>query len=165
MVGVGGTTLLSNANGNYNTEITWNTGGGGVSLFENSPFWQQAAVPVLANTALRGVPDVAMDADPNSGAEVYVNGAPEGVGGTSLSSPLALGVWARALSINPKLGFASTRLYGLYDGTGVLGAYPTGGYHDIVVGNNGLYSATPGYDLTTGLGTFVVDQFTRDLSN
>ena len=165
VVGVGGTTLLSNANGNYNTEITWNTGGGGVSQFESSPFWQEAAVPVLANTALRGVPDVAMDADPNSGADVYVNGAPEGVGGTSLSSPLALGVWARALSINPKLGFASTRLYGLYDGTGVLGAYPNGGYHDIVIGNNGLYSATPGYDLTTGLGSFIVSQLTQDLSH
>ncbi len=165
VVGVGGTTLLSNADGNYNTEITWNTGGGGVSQFETSPFWQQAAVPALAATGDRGVPDVAMDADPNSGADVYVNGAPEGVGGTSLSSPLALGVWARAVSINPKLGFASTRLYGLYDGTGVVGAYPEGGYHDITVGNNGLYTATTGYDLTTGLGTFIVSQFTQDLAH
>lgn len=41
----------------------------------------------------RAVPDIAMDADPNvaTAAEIYVNGTPTGVGGTSLSSPLALG--------------------------------------------------------------------------
>ncbi len=168
VVGVGGTTLLTNADGSYNSEITWNTGGGGLSQFETSPAWQEAAVAVLATSGLRGVPDVAMDADPNSGATVYVNGAPETVGGTSLSSPLSLGVWARAVSANPKLGFASPRIYSLYNGTGgtggVLGSYPDGGFHDIVVGNNGLYSATPGYDLTTGLGTFIVNQFVAALS-
>ena len=167
VVGVGGTTLLTNADGSYDKEITWDTGGGGVSQFEESPFWQQAAVLALAKTGLRGVPDVAMDADPNSGALVYVNGAPEGVGGTSLSSPLALGIWARAVSGNPKLGLAGPRLYGLYDGTGgtggLLGSYPQGGFHDIIVGNNGLYSATPGYDLTTGLGTFIISQVVHDV--
>ena len=166
VVGVGGTTLLTNADGSYNSEITWNTGGGGVSQFEGTPNWQAAAVPALGKSATRGVPDVAMDADPNSGALVYVNGTPEGVGGTSLSSPLALGVWARAVSVNRKLGFASPRLYSLYNGTGgVVGTYPDGGFHDITVGNNGLYSATPGYDLTTGLGTFIVDQLTTDLAH
>ena len=168
VVGVGGTTLLTNPDFSYNSEITWNTGGGGVSQFDSAPNWQAAAVPVLAKSALRGVPDVAMDADPNSGALVYVNGTPEGVGGTSLSSPLALGVWARAVSINHKLGFASPRLYGLYNGTGgtggVTGTYPNGGFHDITIGNNGIYSATPGYDLTTGLGTFIVNQLTSDLA-
>ena len=167
VVGVGGTTLLTNADFSYNSEIPWNTGGG-VSQFESSPNWQEAAVPLLAKSALRGVPDVAMDADPNSGALVYVNGSPEGVGGTSLSSPLALGVWARAISINHKLGFAPPRLYGLYNGTGgtggLTGSYPNGGFHDITVGNNGIYSATPGYDFTTGLGTFIVDQLTADLA-
>ena len=164
VVGVGGTTLLTTTAGAYDKEITWNTGGGGVSQFEPSPAWQQAAVPVLAKTDMRGVPDVAMDADPNSGAVVYVNGAAEVVGGTSLSSPLSLGIWARALSVNPQLGLAGPRLYGLYDGAGVLGSYPKGGFHDITLGNNGLYFATPGYDLTTGLGTFVIQKFVADLS-
>ena len=168
VVGVGGTTLLTNADGSYDTEISWNTGGGGLSLFETSPNWQEAAVALLSTTGTRGVPDVAMDADPNSGATVYVNGTPEAVGGTSLSSPLALGVWARAVSINPKLGFASPRLYGLYNPTGgtggLFGSYPNGGFNDIVVGNNGAYSATPGYDLTTGLGTFNIGQVTHDLA-
>ena len=168
VVGVGGTTLLTHADGSYDTEITWDTGGGGVSQFEESPLWQQAAVTLLAKTGLRGVPDVAMDADPNSGATVYVGGVPEGVGGTSLSSPLALGTWARAVSANPKLGLAGPRFYSLYDGTGgtggLLGDYPQGGFHDITVGANGLYSATPGYDLTTGLGTFIINQLVSDLA-
>ncbi len=167
VVGVGGTTLLTNANGTYDKEITWYAGGGGVSQFEESPLWQQAAVAALATTGTRGVPDVAMDADPNSGALVYVNGAAEGVGGTSLSSPLSLGIWARAVSYNPSLGLAGPRLYGLYDGTGgtggVLGSYPKGGFHDITVGSNGIYPATPGYDLTTGLGTFIIQQFVNDV--
>ena len=168
VVGVGGTTLLTTAAGAYDKEITWDTGGGGVSQFETSPAWQEAAVLALSKTGLRGVPDVAMDGDPNSGALVYVNGAPEGVGGTSLSSPLSLGIWARAVNANPKLGLAGPRLYGLYDGTGgtagLFGSYPKGGFHDITVGNNGLYSAGPGYDLTTGLGTFIIDQFVGDLA-
>jgi len=161
--GVGGTTLLTNSDGNYDTEIAWYAGGGGISQFEYSPYWQVAAnVPSSAATS-RGIPDVAMDADPESGANVYVNGAWEGVGGTSLSSPLAMGVWARMISANPKLGFAPITFYSLYDGTGLLGSYPNGGFHDILVGANGLYTAGPGWDFTTGLGTLWVDQLYNDL--
>jgi pseudomonalisin len=165
VVGVGGTTLLTNANGNYNTETAWNAGGGGISQFEGAPFWQTAASPVIAKANSKGVPDIAYDADPESGAMVYVNGKPLGVGGTSLSSPMALGTWARAISINPRLGFAPPRLYGIYDGTGATGAYPVGGYHDVILGTNGLYSAMPGYDLTTGLGTPIVKQLTQALAH
>ena len=168
VVGVGGTTLLTKTDGSYDTEITWDTGGGGLSQFEASPAWQQAAVSVFATTGTRGVPDVAMDADPNSGATVYVGGAPETVGGTSLSSPLALGIWARTVSVKPGLGLAGPVLYGLYNPTGgaggLTGSYPKGGFHDITVGSNGLYTALPGYDLTTGLGTFLIRQFVADVS-
>ena len=104
-----------------------------------------------------------MDADPESGANVYVNGAWEGVGGTSLSSPLAAGVWARMITANPKLGFAPITYYSLYDGTGVVGSYPEGGFHDITLGANGLYTALPGWDYTTGLGTLWVNQLYADL--
>jgi pseudomonalisin/xanthomonalisin len=164
---VGGTTLLTNQDGSYNSEIAWYAGGGGLSQFEESPSWQSPALVLLTETGDRGVPDVSMDADPNSGATVYVNGAPVAVGGTSLSSPLSLGVWARAISANRKLGFASPRIYGLYDPTGgaggLTGSYPLGGFHDITVGANGAYTALPGYDLATGLGTFWVDQFVAAL--
>lgn len=164
VVGVGGTTLLTNTDGNYNTETSWNAGGGGLSQFELPGAWQTAAVSLLGSTNTRAVPDIALVADPESGASVYVNGAAEGVGGTSLSSPMALGIWARAVNANPRLGFASIPLYGLYDGTGLLGAYPYGGFHDVTVGVNGLYAAGPGYDLNTGLGTPWINQMVQALA-
>lgn len=122
-----------------------------------------ANIPSATLLSSRGVPDIAMDADPYSGAQVYVSGAEEGVGGTSLASPLALGVWARLISGNPKLGFAATQLYGLYDGATTPGSYPKGGFHDIILGVNGIYPTTAGWDYTTGLGTFEVREIDTDL--
>ncbi len=163
VIGVGGTTLLTNSNGTYDKETSWYSGGGGISQFEPSPFWQSAAVSLLAQDDTRGVPDVAFDADPESGALVYVNGTAEGVGGTSLSSPSWMGIWARVLTVNPKAGFAGPQLYSLYNGSGALGTYPKGGFNDITLGTNGLYPALPGYDLDTGLGTPIISQLLTDL--
>lgn len=156
VVAVGGTTLVTGTNGAYDLETAWLAGGGGPSLFETAPAWQSGVAPPLSTAcglqALTGcgrtLPDVAMDADPNSGANVYVDGTPTAVGGTSLSSPLTLGVWARLESGHSnRLGFASPRLYH---------AYGSAGYHDIVLGDTGPYPATPGYDLATGMGSFDV---------
>jgi len=164
-VAAGGTTLLASSSGNYDLEIAWYAGGGGISQFESSPYWQVSAdIPSATELNSRGIPDIAMDADPYSGANVYVNGAVEVVGGTSLSSPLSLGVWARLISSNSKLGFAPLRLYALYDGsTAIGGTYPEGGFHDITVGADGLYAATPGWDYTTGLGSLWISQLHSDL--
>jgi subtilase family serine protease len=163
-VAAGGTTLLANSDGNYDIETAWYAGGGGISQFEYSPYWQvNANIPSATELSSRGIPDIAMDADPYSGANVYVDGSVEIVGGTSLSSPLSLGVWARMISAQPKLGFAPLRFYGLYDGTGVVGSYPEGGFHDIILGSDGLYSAAPGWDYTTGLGSLWVSQLYTDL--
>ncbi len=104
------------------------------------------------------MPDVAMDADPYSGANVYVDGQVEAIGGTSLSSPLSAGTWARMISSKPKLGFAPIQIYSLYNGTGTLGTYPVGGFHDILIGADGLYTAGPGWDYTTGLGSFWISE-------
>jgi hypothetical protein len=92
-----------------------------------------------------------LDAVGNTGAAVYTGGAsPEAVGGTSLSSPLALGVWARLMTTTDnKLGFAGPRLYGMYS---------TPSLHDVTQGNTGPYEATPGWDFATGLGTFDVGE-------
>jgi len=158
VVGVGGTTLLADSGDVYDQEITWYAGGGGISQFEYAPWWQANAGVVSATNNSKGVPDVAMDADPYSGANVYINGSWLIVGGTSLSSPLSLGVWARMISAKPRLGYAAPHLYGLYHGTVTPGTYPHGGYHDIIAGANGLYSALPGYDFTTGLGSLWVSQ-------
>jgi subtilase family serine protease len=167
VVAVGGTTLLSNADGSYSGEIAWYAGGGGVSQFEYSPYWQQNVVPTSVSgspESIRAMPDIAMDADPNTGAVVYVNGASEVIGGTSLSSPLAVGVWARLQSDHVNtLGFASPKLYASYPAfTGTPTGAPSGttnavdGFHDVLTGVNGIYTALPNYDYTTGLGSFDV---------
>ena len=60
----------------------------------------------------RGVPDVALDADPNSGYRVIVDGAEETIGGTSASAPAWQGIWARAQGAHGgALGFAGPVIY------------------------------------------------------
>ncbi len=166
VVGVGGTTLDTDSADAYQTEIAWNAGGGGVSPVETSPYWQSGAVPTTA-AGLRGVPDVAFDADPNTGALIYVDGVVTQIGGTSLSSPLALGLWTRLqASHGNALGFAAPKLYALYtkaQGSSPLPPASTPGFHDIVLGTNGAYTALPGYDYTTGLGSWNVDVLNKAL--
>jgi pseudomonalisin len=151
VVAVGGTTLLTNTDGGYDEELAWTAGGGGISYFETAPSWQTSdgVVGTIASEGgLRTLPDVSMDADPNSGANVYVDGTPETVGGTSLASPLALGVWDRIESDhNEAVPFASPLLYA---------ENGSAAFHDITLGDTGPYPATPGYDLATGIGTFDV---------
>jgi pseudomonalisin len=172
VVAVGGTSMTVNSDDSYNTEVAWNSGGGGISQFEPCSYWQSGSRIASCENNSRGVPDIAMNADPNfTGATLYyqctgtsnpggcVN---PGYGGTSLSSPLALGVWARILSASHnKVGYASPHLYQFYQQNEAVGN-PTSvdpGYHDIIVGANGAYTAGYGYDFTTGLGTFDVSKF------
>jgi subtilase family serine protease len=142
-IGVGGTSVLSD---NPLTEIGWYAGGGGVSPIEPAAAFQaNAKVLGLAAPPTRGVPDVSLDADPESGYDVVVDGTVEGIGGTSASAPSWQGIWARVQGAHSgALGFAGPVLYS----GGVSGAF-----HDITVGTNGAYAAGPGYDLMTGLGT------------
>jgi pseudomonalisin len=161
VIGAGGTTLVTNSDGTYDQEIAWYASGGGVSQFEASPYWQSAVNPL--STAGKGLPDVAMDADPNSGVYIWLNGTEQCCyGGTSLSSPLSLGAFARFQSAHAnKVGFGALAFY--------AGATPAPspasptGFHDIILGANGAYTALPGYDLTTGLGTFDVSKFNEAL--
>lgn len=174
VVGVGGTSAIANNDGTYAGETAWNAGGGGLSQFENSMSWQQSVAPAstgLAATNLRSLPDIAMAADPNLGGyNVYGANIPGigacttgcGIGGTSEASPLAMGSYARLLGAHAnQLGYAPPLLYRNYlakqnSAATVTGPPPTqalGGFHDVITGGNGLYTALPGYDYTTGLGT------------
>lgn len=170
VVCVGGTSLFTNSDGSYDAELGWYAGGGGISTFESAPSWQSCVVPSSAG-GFRGVPDIAMDADANTGADVYVGGTPEEVGGTSLSSPLALGSWADIESADGNaLGFASPLLYGLYPSSTCVGGVPitplgqlgsstndpSYPLHDVDLGTNVAYPATFGWDYVTGLGSFDV---------
>jgi kumamolisin len=149
----GGTTLES-SNGNIQSEVVWNDGsgngasGGGVSEIFPLPTYQQSAnVPVSVNTGFvgRGVPDVAGDADPNTGYNVEVDGQAIVVGGTSAVAPL----WSALIALlnqqlGKSVGFLNNSIYG---------ALSTTGFNDIVSGNNGAYSAGPGWDACTGWGS------------
>ena len=162
VVAVGGTSLLIDKNNAYISELSWDGGGGGNSLWETAPSWQSGVVPLGGSPlGLRGVPDVAMDADNNlSPALVVVSGADTGVGGTSLSSPLSAGTWARMQTAHGNCyGFAAPIFYHYANG---LLKKPTD-FHDIIVGTNGLYVATPGYDYTTGIGSFDIAKVNADL--
>ncbi|HZT14235.1 MAG TPA: S53 family peptidase [Candidatus Baltobacteraceae bacterium] len=163
VVAVGGTTLVTQNDGSYQGEAAWYSGGGGISQFEYSPVWETLAQPLGKNgQSFRGVPDIAMDADLQTGMILY--DADQGgwviIGGTSLASPLAAGTYARLLSNKPSLGFAPPHLYSNFAnnkaGSQVTGPppwQPDGAFHDILVGANPAYTALPGYDYVTGLGS------------
>jgi len=153
VLGCGGTLLEASGN-KITEEDVWNDSssgggatGGGVSEFFAKPSWQASAnVPAAPNKFVgRGVPDVAGDADPDSGYEIVVDGQQEVVGGTSAVAPL----WAGLIAlINQKLGkpvgYMNPLLYA---------ATVEATFHDITSGNNDGYSAGAGWDPCTGLGS------------
>jgi pseudomonalisin len=142
-IGAGGTTVLSPSGP---TEIAWYAGGGGPSLLESTPKFQSSTkVGGVAPLVTRGVPDVSLDADPESGYDVVVDGSVEVIGGTSACAPSWQGIWARAQGAHSgSLGFAGPVMYE---------TEPASAYHDITLGTNGLWPALPGWDYDTGLGT------------
>jgi kumamolisin len=145
VVGCGGT------NKTDTRETVWNndpgqtdgsgTGGGYSTIFPVQAF-QIGAPPPPAGTQFgtgRMVPDVAGDADPETGYNVYVHGAATSVGGTSAVAPLYAGLFA---SFGKKLGFVTPTLW-----------LNQTAFNDITIGDNGMYSAAPGPDPCTGLGS------------
>lgn len=140
VVGVGGTTITNFAN---HTEVGWHPSGGGQSSIEPAQSWQLNAGGAY-KPASRGVPDVALDADPASGFQIIANGQPAVIGGTSASAPAWNGIWARAeQQAQSGLGFGAPLLYQL----------PASAFNDITQGNNGDFNAGPGWDFVTGRGT------------
>lgn len=145
VLGCGGTNKTAKA------ETVWNdnpgktdgegTGGGYSTVFPVQAF-QIGAPPAPANTKYgkgRMVPDVSADADPTTGYEVYVHGSTSVVGGTSAVAPLYAGLFA---SFGTKLGFVTPKLW-----------QNQGAFNDITQGGNGLYSAAPGPDPCSGIGS------------
>lgn len=134
VVGCGGTRLTLDANGERAAEVTWDDNdttsatGGGVSGFFPG----------------RQVPDVAGNADPQTGYEVVIDGGQYVIGGTSAVAPLYAGLTLLLLEA------VGSR----FDFLGTVMANP-GVCFDVVAGDNGAYRAGPGRDQTTGFG--VVD--------
>ena len=156
----GGTQLIGNLSTNTITsEVVWNelannegAGGGGVSDVFPLPSWQASVgvPPIAGGTSTgRGVPDVAGNADPVTGYLVVVDGKQQPIGGTSAVAPLWAGLIARlAQATGKKFGLLQPLIYG-----GVTAGAAAQGFNDITQGNNGAYSAGPGWDATTGLGS------------
>jgi len=153
VLGCGGTTLQA-SNDEIVNETVWNdepsggATGGGVSDIFPLPAWQDGfGVPLPSVQAGgRGVPDVAGDADPDTGYNIRVDGENAVVGGTSAVAPLWAGLVAR---INQKLG----KSIGFLNPLIYVQSVETSGFHDITEGNNGAFSATQGWDPCTGLGS------------
>lgn len=146
----GGTTLTLNANRTIHSETAWSGSGGGISsLFALPPY--QNSVPTLYSTTARNSPDVALDADPATPYSLYYFGSwTLPVGGTSAVAPNMAAMYAQIDAYwGHRLGLAQT---GLYNGF-VRGTYPGRAWHDIVSGSNGDFSAHPGYDNVTGVGS------------
>jgi kumamolisin len=147
----GGTDLIA-ANGVIQQEVVWNdqpqggaSGGGVSSVFPIPPWQMKANVPKPPTSGGgRGVPDVAGDASPETGYNVLFDGQSAVVGGTSAVAPL----WAALIALlnqqcGSNIGFANLALY----------QNAENGFNDITQGNNGSYSAGPGWDPCTGLGS------------
>ena len=150
----------------YIPEVVWNqsgtvsggselwAGGGGSSSVYSKPAWQSA--PGVPADKKRDVPDVSLNASTYDGYLVLMNGSLYDVGGTSAATPSFAGLMglvvqktgARQGNINPNLYSLATK-------------QSTGGamvFHDITSGNNSVpgqtgFSAGPGYDLASGLGS------------
>ncbi|HEY1532096.1 MAG TPA: S53 family peptidase [Galbitalea sp.] len=145
-----GGTSLHGTGATIASETVWNDGagggatGGGVSDVFALPTWQKGVgVPVVSKPGGRGVPDVAGNADPETGYQVLVDGTKAVYGGTSAVAPLWAALVARlSESLGAPLGLLQPRLYPLHSSL-----------HDITTGNNGAYKAKKGWDACTGLGT------------
>ena len=156
VVAVGGTTLNASTT-TWTSEVVWNdlsanegATGGSPSLFEPQPTWQSGVV----SGTKRGVPDIAFDASPNSGAKVIVSGATQQIGGTSLAAPIFSGIWSRVLAAKgSSIGFAAPLIYQL----------PSADFHDVTSGNNSGETAGVGYDFTTGFGSLIINKLLADV--
>ena len=149
-----GGTKLAGSGSAITSEVVWNeqasgegATGGGVSNVFALPSWQaNAKVPAPSGSSGgRGVPDVCGDADPVTGYEVRVDGQNLVIGGTSAVAPL----WAGLIALNNQqngksAGFIQPQIYA---------AKAAAAFNDIVSGNNGAFSAGPGWDACTGLGS------------
>jgi kumamolisin len=169
--GVGGTRLSLRADGAYGGETVWNggsvfagAGGGGVSSVWRLPDYQ-LNLDAAASKAMRNVPDVALNADPDTGYSIYYVGDWTVFGGTSAAAPL----WAafaahvnqrrEALGLAP-LGFANPFIYRI----GASERYNQD-FHDIADGSNNLYyPALKAYDNAVGWGSLDGFGLLADLS-
>jgi len=171
IVSAGGTSVLRNANGTFNSEACWSGSGGGSSSYEKyiTAFtgsemgpWADYQYPIFGK-ASRQTPDFAFNADPASGAWVYSQYGFGGwlpIGGTSLASPALAGIVNRAnnrlstwygYSVNNNGFFTNEENNLLYSQLPAATAYYAN-FYDVVSGSNGC-TVAPSWDYCTGVGS------------
>ena len=148
VVCAGGTSIHRDSSGNFVSETAWSGSGGGPSPYEPRPSYQNSIVSIVGTR--RGVPDVSFDADPHSGVIVYDSTPYGGVsgllifGGTSVSAPAVAGIVNLAGHFYNSSAIESSTLY---SNSG------TRNFRDIASGSAGSYTAKPGWDFVTGIGS------------
>ncbi|HEX4104067.1 MAG TPA: S53 family peptidase [Candidatus Paceibacterota bacterium] len=149
VVGVGGTSLELSSKGTFVSESAWSGSGGGVSAYEPEPSYQHSYSIPKAN-GHRAIPDVAYDADPNSGYPVYktTGKSTSGwytVGGTSAGAPQWAAIQSLGLSVSLQKLYADK-----------ASSATSKFFRDITSGANGTCEyycdARARYDYVTGLG-------------
>jgi hypothetical protein len=149
------------SSGTYGSESPWSGSGGGISSLESKPSYQSS---VTLSSSSRTVPDVAYDADPNTGVYVYFQGGWYEFGGTSIGAPQ----WAGLVAITNQ-GRASSNVGSLDGRTQTLPAIynaSSSDFHDITSStrHHGKTVTTDvGYDLVTGRGTPIANLLVAQL--
>ncbi len=151
VIGVGGTTVAFSSTGSVKKESAWSGSGGGVSAYEKEPSFQSDySIPKAGG--MRAIPDVAYDADPQSGFSIVRGSTWYVVGGTSAGAPQWAGIAALGSGAN------NNNFYADKSSTNNA-AY----FRDITSGTNGacgyLCTARKHYDYVTGLGSPLVIKF------
>jgi kumamolisin len=150
VVSAGGTTISRDLNtGNLIIENAWQDAGSGVSQVEPRPSFQNGVRYVVGSG--RGTPDLAFDANPNTGVWIFDSNKFDGtgwyvVGGTSVSAPSLAGIINSAGAFRTSSAAENLEIYTRFER----------GFNDIIYGNCGPYIsdfALPGYDLCTGNGS------------
>ena len=167
MTAVGGTSLSTDAKGEwlaeqgwYDVPLTQGTAGGASELYGRPP-WQ--TVPDSSGPPDRRlVPDVSAVADPFTGVKFVFNQQVVVGGGTSQAAPIWAGLAAvinqsfEASGVDP-LGQLNPLLYRVAKGA----ALPA--FRDIYLGNNAISPVHQGYDMVTGLGSPNVENLVKSI--
>jgi hypothetical protein len=170
VLSVGGTSLYLAGGNTWSSEAGWSGSGGGPSAYESQPVYQNGVV--TQTQSARATPDVAYDGSPNTGVAVSDSFPYQGtnygwfqVGGTSAGAPqwsalLAIADQGRSLSGQPALDSINPQ-----EVQGLLYANPAS-FHDITSGTSSgspNYSAGPGYDYVTGVGSPIANLVVNSL--
>lgn len=153
---VGGTDMVADlTTGTYQSESVWNeaahgSGGGGYSSLFARPAYQNAAV----SGGARGLPDISYSGSRADDVLIAWNNGYYGYWGTSVGTPQIAALVALAdQSAGRDLGNINPALY----------SAASSNFHDITSGNNSFggvsgYSAAPGWDAASGLGSPVANE-------